>query len=224
MSEARDGEQLGDALQQPDDDRVEVREVVHARPSRYVLVRRSPCLWKTSWMRRLVVVRHAKAQRTSPRGDHGRELAPKGRAQAAALRTWTEGAGPLADVRGTVVVSDSARTLETFELGLAGTPVCVRAVVDPTLYNGVRDVDTAAVLRSLSAADPGDGDLVVVGHNPTVVYLVADLADDPRVADRALDDGFPMCGVAVLAFDGAAPTPRGCELGFFGAPPADERP
>jgi phosphohistidine phosphatase len=172
-------------------------------------------------MRRLVVVRHAKAQRASPRGDHGRELAPRGRAQATALRRWTENGGPLADVRGTVVVSDSARTLETFELALAGTPVCVRAVVDPALYNGVRDVDTAGVLHSLAAADPGEGDLVLVGHNPTVVYLVADLADDPRAADRALQDGFPLCGVVVLAFEGAAPTPRRCELGFFGSPPAD---
>ena len=172
-------------------------------------------------MRRLVVVRHAKAQRTSARGDHGRELAPRGRAQATALRRWTEDGGPLAEVRGTVVVSDSARTLETFELALAGTPVCVRAVVDPTLYNGVRDVDTAGALRSLAAADPGEGDLVVVGHNPTVVYLVADLADDPHAADRALGDGFPMCGVVILAFEGDAPAPRRCELGFFGAPPAD---
>jgi phosphohistidine phosphatase len=172
-------------------------------------------------MRRLVVVRHAKAQRASPRGDHGRELAPRGRAQATALRRWTEDGGPLADVRGTVVVSDSARTLETFELALAGTPVCVRAVVDPALYNGVRDVDTAGVLRSLADADPGEGDLVLVGHNPTVVYLVADLADDPRAADRALQDGFPLCGAAVLAFEGAAPAPRRCELGFFGAPPTE---
>ncbi|HEV3328526.1 MAG TPA: histidine phosphatase family protein [Acidimicrobiales bacterium] len=172
-------------------------------------------------MRRLVVVRHAKAQRASPRGDHGRELAPRGRAQATALRSWTEDGGPLADVRGTVVVSDSARTLETFELALAGTPVCVRAVVDPALYNGVRDVDTAGVLRSLADADPGEGDLVLVGHNPTVVYLVADLADDPRAADRALQGGFPLCGAAVLAFEGAAPAPRRCELGFFGAPPTE---
>ncbi len=173
-------------------------------------------------MRRLVVVRHAKAQRASPRGDHGRELAPRGRAQAAALRRWTEGAGPLADVRGTVVVSDSARTLETFELGLAGTPVCLRAVVDPALYNGARDVDTDEVLRSLAAADTGEGDLVMVGHNPTVVYLVADLADDPRAADRALADGFPLCGVVVLGFEGAAPAPGRCELGFFGAPSVED--
>jgi phosphohistidine phosphatase len=172
-------------------------------------------------MRRLVVVRHAKAQRTSPRGDHGRELAPKGRAQATALRRWTEEGGPLADVRGTVVVSDAARTLETFELGLAGTAVCARAVVDPSLYNGARDVDTADVLAALAAADPGAGDLVVVGHNPTLVYLVADLADDDRAAARALDDGFPMCGVVVLSFGGATPAPRRCELGFFGAPSVD---
>jgi len=172
-------------------------------------------------MRRLVVVRHAKAQRDSPRGDHGRELSERGRRQATALREFTEGDGPLADVRGTVVVSDAARTLETFELGLAGTPVCVRAVVDPSLYNGHRDVRTADVLASLSAADPGEGDLVVVGHNPTVVYLVEDLVDDPDRADRALDDGFPLCGVAILAFAGDAPAPRSCELGFFGAPSAE---
>jgi phosphohistidine phosphatase len=171
-------------------------------------------------MRRLVVVRHAKAVRQSARGDHGRELAPRGRAQSAALRAWTEAPGPLSDVRGTVVVSDAARTLETFELALAGTPVCERAVVDPSLYNGVRDVSTEDVLASLAAADPGTGDLTLVGHNPTVVYLVADLAEDRRAADRALHDGFPLCGVAILSYDTPAPQPRGCVLSFLGAPEA----
>ena len=169
-------------------------------------------------MRRLVVVRHAKAQRHSPRGDHGRELSPRGREQSAALRTWTEAGEPLADVRGTVVVSDAARTLETFELGLAGTPVCLRAVVDPMLYNGNRDVGTDDALASLLVADPGEGDLLFVGHNPTVVYLVADLLADPDDADRALDGGFPLAGVAILAFDGDVPARRRCELAFFGAP------
>jgi|SRR6516225_10885246 len=176
-------------------------------------------LCETAAMRRLVIVRHAKAQRVSPRGDHGRELSTRGRAQATALRTWTEDGGPIADIRGTVVVSDSARTLETFELGLAGSPVCERAVVDPSLYNGARDVSTDDVLVALHGADPGHGDLVLVGHNPTVVYLVADLADDPDAADRALAGGFPLCGVAVLSFD-REPGPRRCELGFFGAPAA----
>jgi phosphohistidine phosphatase len=169
-------------------------------------------------MRRLVVVRHAKAQRTSPRGDHGRELSDRGRAEAQALRAWTKGDGPLADVRGIVVVSDAARTLETFELAIAGTDVCVRAVVDPSLYNGHRDVSTEDVLSSLAAADPGLGDLVVVGHNPTVAYLIEDLVDDEAVAVRTLEAGFPLCGIAVLRFDGPAPKARGCELSFFGAP------
>jgi len=75
------------------------------------------------------------------------------------------------------------------------------------------------VLVALHGADPGHGDLVLVGHNPTVVYLVADLADDPDAADRALAGGFPLCGVAVLSFD-REPGPRRCELGFFGAPDA----
>jgi phosphohistidine phosphatase len=169
-------------------------------------------------MRRLVVVRHAKAERTSPRGDHGRELSTRGRAEATALRAWTEGHRPLGDVRATVVVSDAARTLETFELGLAGTPVCQHAVVEPSLYNGVRDVSTSDVLGSLAEVDRGEGDLIVVGHNPTVVYLVADLVEDAGAADRALRDGFPLCGVAVLGFEGASPAAGRCELRFFGAP------
>jgi phosphohistidine phosphatase len=170
-------------------------------------------------VRRFVVVRHAKAQRSSPRGDHGRELSERGRDQALGLREWADrNRGPLEGVRGTVVVSDAARTLETFELGLAGTPVCRRAVVDPWLYNGVRDVSTGDVLAAVAAADPGEGDLLFVGHNPTVAYLVADLVADARVADAALRDGFPLCGAAVLAFDGPSLAPGSCVLEVLEAP------
>jgi phosphohistidine phosphatase len=173
-------------------------------------------------VRRLVVVRHAKARGSSPRGDHGRELSTRGRAQASALRTWTEPGQPLGRLRGTAVVSDAARTLETFELGLAGSPVCARALVDPALYNGTRDVTTRDVLDTLVGADPGYGDLFVVCHNPTVSYLVADLAGH-GAADEALQDGFAMCAVAVLAFDTDTPLEGGCDLEFFGAPATDQR-
>ncbi|HEY8081544.1 MAG TPA: histidine phosphatase family protein [Acidimicrobiales bacterium] len=169
-------------------------------------------------MRRLVVIRHAKAQRDSPRGDHGRSLSARGRAQAEALRQWTAKGEPLGDVRGLAVVSDAARTIETFELGLAGTPVCERAVIDPSLYNGLRDVSTESVLAALASADPGSGDLLHVGHSPTVAYLVSDLVDDPERADEAMSGGYPLCGVAILLFSGDAPAPRGCDLAFFGAP------
>lgn len=168
-------------------------------------------------MRRLVVVRHAKARRDSTRGDHGRGLSERGRAQASALRAWTTGDGPLAAVRGTAVVSDAARTLETFELGLAGTPCCERAVVDPLLYNGRREVTTEDVLASLAAADPGTGDLLFVGHSPTVAYLVLELLDSRRDAERTLADGFPLCGVAILEV-AAAPAVGTCSLAYFGAP------
>jgi phosphohistidine phosphatase SixA len=169
-------------------------------------------------VRRLVVIRHAKARRDSPRGDHGRELSTRGRAQASLLRTWTEPGRPLGGLRGTAVVSDAARTLETFELGLAGSPVCARAIVEPALYNGARDVTTRDVLSALVGADPGYGDLIVVCHSPTVSYLVADLAASRDEADDALKEGFAMCGVAVLAFDADVPPPGGCTLEFFGAP------
>jgi phosphohistidine phosphatase len=188
---------------------------------RYVVTEDLSALCLTGGVRRLVVVRHAKAERASPRGDHGRRLSSRGRAQSAALRAWTQSDGPLGDVVGTVVVSDAARTLETFELGLAGTPVCVRGVVDPLLYNGVRDVDTDEVLDALAAADPGRGDLVLVGHSPTVAYLVEDLLDDLGHATEVLADGYPLCGVAIMTFDGDAPSRRAGTLSFFGAPVVD---
>jgi phosphohistidine phosphatase len=191
--------------------------------SRYVLGRGVPGFWETRGVRRLVVVRHAKARRDSARGDHGRELSTRGRAQASLLRTWTERGRPLGDLRGTAVVSDAARTLETFELGLAGSPVCARGVVDPALYNGVRDVTTRDVLSALVAADPGYGDLFVVCHNPTVSYLVADLAAPSAAADAALRGGFAMCGVAVLAYDDDVPALGSCDLEFYGAPGLEGR-
>jgi phosphohistidine phosphatase len=169
-------------------------------------------------VRRLVIVRHAKAKRDSARGDHGRELSHRGRLQALVLRSWTEPGGPLAEINGTVVVSDAARTIETFERGLSGSVVCRRAVVDPSLYNGIRHVSTSDVLESLSLADDGDGDLVVVGHNPTVLEVTADLAVDPERAAHLLRDGFPMCGTAILTFEGASPRERGCELVAFHTP------
>jgi phosphohistidine phosphatase len=169
-------------------------------------------------MRRLVVVRHAKAKRDSPRGDHGRELSQRGREQALELRSWTDPGGPLADVRGVAVVSDSARTLETFELGLAGTPVCRRGAVDPSLYNGRHEVTTAVVLEALRAVDDGTDDLLVVAHNPTVLDVAFDLAADSEHAAIVLAHGFPLCGVAVLTFEEPQPRERGCGLVALLAP------
>jgi phosphohistidine phosphatase len=172
-------------------------------------------------MRRLVIVRHAKAKRDSPKGDHGRRLNERGRLQAGVLRSWTHEGGPLAHVRGTVIVSDAARTLETFELAFAGTPLCEREVVDPRLYNGRHYVTTGDLLASIAAAGTEEGDVIVVGHNPTVLEVTADLADDPDRAAALLLDGFPLAGAAVLAFEGRAPRERTCELEALLSPAQD---
>jgi phosphohistidine phosphatase len=172
-------------------------------------------------MRRLVIIRHAKAKRDSARGDHGRELSERGRLQAGVLRSWTQHGGPLAQVRGTVIVSDAARTLETFELGLAGTTLCERAVVDPRLYNGSRYVTTDDVLAAIVAAGEVAGDVIVVGHNPTVLEVTADFAEDPERAAALLLDGFPLAGAAVLAFEGPTPRERTCEFERLLSPAQD---
>ena len=65
---------------------------------------------------------------------------------------------------------------------------------------------------------PVTADLVHVGHIPTVAYLVSDLCEDPKAADRAMRDGYPLCGVAILEPTGATFARSGCRLTFFGAP------
>jgi phosphohistidine phosphatase len=171
-------------------------------------------------VRRLVLIRHAKAKDTSPTGDRGRVLSGRGRAQAQALRAWTEPTGPLSAIRAVVLVSYSSRTIETFELGLEGTPVCREAVLDARLYNGVRHVGTDELLESLAEVDPGSGDLVFVGHNPTMTVALFDLMEDPGAARHALAGGFPKCGVAILSFSEGPPRKGGCALEFFSAPDA----
>ena len=206
MAEARDGEQLGDALEQADDDRVEVREVVHARRHATSWPVAARVLWKTPRMRRLVVVRHAKARaRLSARRPR-----PRARRRGVAPRRPRCASGPRATARSaTSAAPSSSRTPRgRSRPSSSRSPArrCARGPSStPPSTTACATSRRPTCSRSLAAADPGEGDLVVVGHNPTVVYLVADLADDPDAADRALDDGFPLCGVAVLSFEGAAP-------------------
>ncbi len=69
-------------------------------------------------MRRLVVMRHAKAVATAP-SDHARGLAPRGRADAEQVGRWLRERGIAPDA---ALVSDAQRTRETWEqvTGAAG--------------------------------------------------------------------------------------------------------
>ncbi|MEV6971898.1 histidine phosphatase family protein [Kitasatospora sp. NPDC093806] len=149
-------------------------------------------------VRRIVVVRHAKAVAHDAVRDHGRRLAERGRRDAPAAGRWLAEQGVVPEL---AIVSTAARTRETWELAGAELGGAPRTVFDERVY--LADVEELlAVLREVSAEV---GTVVVVGHNPGVHELAETLAGEGEedLLDRMDARGFPTSAVAVLEFDGS---------------------
>ncbi len=150
-------------------------------------------------MRHLVVVRHAKAEADAAGGDHERALTARGRAQAEQVAEVVAALGAGVPAPTLVLTSSARRAVQTAEpLGrrLPSVPVDV----DASLYRADAD-DLVDRLRLLG----DEPTVVVVGHNPAAVDLVALLVGAPP-------DRFPPASVAVVALgvDRWAQTAGGC--------------
>ena len=142
----------------------------------------------------LILLRHAKAVTYSPEGDFGRELAPRGRAQAERLGRW------LADksfAPTLVFASPARRTRETADLALAALPVRPARVDAAGLYNA----DATDILALIRDAPEDHERLMIVGHNPGMAEVANFLAGagDPA-AHLKLGRKYPTCACAVLEF------------------------
>jgi phosphohistidine phosphatase len=147
--------------------------------------------------RRLVVVRHSKAEQSGDT-DHARRLLDRGRDDAEAAGRWLAGQGVVPDH---ALVSAAARALETWTALASGAGWNLEPSVDEGLYTA--GTDTALDLLRGSPADARV--VVVVGHNPTMAHL-AQLLDDGEgdaEASTAMASGFPTSAVAVFEYDGA---------------------
>ena len=143
--------------------------------------------------RRLVVVRHAKAQPSAP-SDHERALAERGHGDAADVGRWLQRQAIVADG---ALVSDALRARETWAGLAAGAAWDLEPAFSAALYAAGPDSafdlirETPAAVRTL----------VVVGHNPTMAYL-AELIDDGEGDDDAttslVSRGFPTSAVVVF--------------------------
>lgn len=147
---------------------------------------------------RLVLVRHAQAADTHPRGDHERELTAQGVADATELGRWLAGRQLAPDH---VVVSTARRaqqTLEALREGLGQSPLLAdRVWSERRVYDGGTD----GVLAAVQEVPEETGVLWVVGHEPVMSSTAYDLADPARTPDRlrrALGRGFPTATAAVL--------------------------
>jgi phosphohistidine phosphatase len=146
-------------------------------------------------MPRLLLLRHATAERAAPgQSDHQRALTKGGRKEAKSIGRALSRRGERIDL---VLSSDSTRTRETWAC------VAKKCDVEPELRFERSLYEAADYLPAIRAEGGDARSLVVVGHNPamhaTAVALAADLAV-PAAARLRL--GFPKGALAVLDFDG----------------------
>jgi phosphohistidine phosphatase len=140
--------------------------------------------------RRLVLVRHAKAEPFAAT-DHARELTERGRRDAEAAGTYLEERALLPDH---AVVSPAARTRATWEAMEQVMCSGAEVVYDDSTYSGSTDV----VLDALRYV-PEEAEVVVfVGHQPSIGYLahLLDDGDGDHAALHSMLHGFPTASMA----------------------------
>jgi len=121
--------------------------------------------------RRLVLVRHAKAEPGGEGADHDRALTDRGRRNAAEAGRWLAGVVPQVDE---VWCSSAVRAVQTWE-GIAPSLVAPAASVERELYlAGARDL-----VGRLEQVAPGRT-VLLVGHNPTAEQLLAAVVGELR--------------------------------------------
>lgn len=148
-------------------------------------------------MQRLILMRHAEAERASGSGrDRDRDLSARGRSDAAMMGRALAAKGVRPDL---ALVSPANRTRQTWDLVHdAMGDVEVRSA-EP-LYNGSADT----LRRAIEAVEDEAGTLLVVAHNPgvhllAVEYLIESAAS-PSILDR-MSGGFPPGSAALFTVD-----------------------
>lgn len=137
--------------------------------------------------RRLLLMRHAKAEWPEGVSDHDRPLSSRGRSDARATGEWLAEAGWVPDL---IVSSDALRTRQTTEQVMAGLGEQPRTGFESSLY----ECDIADVLDVINATGPKVRILMVVGHEPTMSATTAVITG--RQAH------FSTSAVARIEFDG----------------------
>lgn len=146
-------------------------------------------------MLRLMLFRHAHADRPADVVDHERPLSQQGLEQARRMGQFIADQGL---VPGLFVVSTSRRTQETWQQATEAGGISAPKVDEARIYESSAG-DLLEVVRSQDAAHAS---LMLVGHNPGMERLAAWLIDnaEPTAAAR-LQREFVVGGLAVIDFE-----------------------
>lgn len=150
-------------------------------------------------VRRLVLLRHAKAERGASLADIQRPLALAGRRQSGHVGSRLAAAGLLPDV---VLCSSAVRTRQTWELSRAvlGVPEVDVRFEDAVYHAGVSDL-----IDLLRRVPDAARTVLVVGHEPTMSQTATILAGEgsaPEAVAR-VRVGVPTATFSILEIAGA---------------------
>jgi phosphohistidine phosphatase len=149
-------------------------------------------------MRRLLLLRHAKAAPSAGLDDYNRELTDKGRDDARRIGDLIAARGLVPDL---LVYSSAERTRETAEIVAANWPKRVKSVAESGLYEATRQF----IFTKVRGAPDRAGVAMIVGHNPGIGELAVHLTGFGAREERSrMAEAFPTSGLAVLDF----PTPH----------------
>jgi len=146
-------------------------------------------------MRRLLLFRHAKAERAEPgRNDLARALTADGRDDAALIGAYMGRHGFRPDL---VVVSPATRTRQTRDAAAAALRPAPAAVFNDRIY----DATAQTLLNALKDTPDVTQTLLVIGHNPGLHELALMLVATGDIDTRErLGEKFPTAGLAILEF------------------------
>jgi phosphohistidine phosphatase len=146
-------------------------------------------------MRRLLLLRHAKAVPLSFGDDYDRALTDRGRTDARRIGEWIAGASLAPDL---CLYSGAARTRETFEIVAGALPRSIEAKEENALY----DAPSQRILGLVRSLPARASAALVVGHNPGIGELANMLTGEGASSERLrLASKFPTAALAVIAFD-----------------------
>jgi phosphohistidine phosphatase len=135
-------------------------------------------------LKKLLILRHGKAQQDAPNGDHARDLLVRGRRDSEAMGAFI---GETIGVPDAIFTSDAQRALHTARL-------VARAVgfdeEQFTIVPAIYGADLRTLLALVRSILDDVNTAVMVGHNPGFEELTASLAgideDDVRLPTAAL--------------------------------------
>ncbi|MGY6549207.1 MAG: SixA phosphatase family protein [Roseinatronobacter sp.] len=140
---------------------------------------------------RLILTRHAKSDWDNPLDtDHERPLSPRGKRAAPLIGAWLAGRG---HVPQEALVSDAARTRDTWARISASFPATVPARFEPALYLAGPEM----MLRVLHSAHRPC--VMMLGHNPGMAELAQMLLASP--VHHPQFERYPTCATLIAEFD-----------------------